>query len=151
MVLGSVALAALARYALNPVFGHRVSFITFIPALAFSAWRGGWASGMGAVTASILAALLLVSPQHVTGIALSLSDQVTLGIFVVDGLTEAGPSRTALLTGDGVALLLAETAGREVNAPKSAEAVVQFMMASVDAYAEAGIRDDQCLLVAVAG
>lgn len=86
-MLGSVALAALARYALNPVFGHRLSFITFIPALAFCAWRGGWASGIAAVAASILATLLLINPQNITGIALSLSDQVTLGIFAVIGLS----------------------------------------------------------------
>ena len=71
--------------------------------------------------------------------------------FFTDGLTEAGPSRTALLTGDGVASLLAETAGREASEPAAAEAVVRHIMTGVDAYAEAGIRDDQCLLVAVAG
>ncbi len=86
VVLGSVALAALARFDLNPVFGRRVSFITFIPALAFSAWRGGWASGVAALAASIIAALLLVNSLN-TGIALSLSDQVTLAIFVVIGLS----------------------------------------------------------------
>ena len=90
-MLGSVALAALARFALNPVFGRRVSFITFIPALAFSAWRGGWTSGVAAIAASIVAALLLVGSQT-NGIALSLSDQVTLGIFVVIGLSICGIS-----------------------------------------------------------
>lgn len=90
LVLGSVAVAALARYALNPVFGHRVSFITFIPALAFSAWRGGWKSGVAALVTSIFAALLLV-PRH-TGIVLSLSDQVTLFIFVLIGLSICGIS-----------------------------------------------------------
>ena len=72
-----------------------------------------------------------------------------LAVFT-DGLTEAGPTRTALLTGDGVASLLAETANREAG-PASAEAVVKRLMAGVDTYAESGIRDDQCLLVAVAG
>lgn len=91
IVLGSVAVAALARFALNPVFGRRVSFITFIPALAFSAWRGGWTSGVAAIAASIVAALLLVSFQN-TGIALSLSDEVTLSIFVVIGLSICGIS-----------------------------------------------------------
>ncbi len=91
LVLASVAGAALARAALNPVFGHRISFITFIPALALSAWRGGWKSGIAALAASILAALLLVNFQH-TGVALSLSDQVTLGIFVIIGLSICGIS-----------------------------------------------------------
>ncbi len=86
LVLASVALAALARSALNPIFGHRVSFITFIPALAFSAWRGGWPSGVTALVASIVAALLLANPLH-TGVALSLSDQVTFLVFVLIGLS----------------------------------------------------------------
>ena len=86
-MLASVALAALARYALNPLFGRRVSFITFIPALAFSGWRGGWAGGIAALAASFFAALLLINPRHVTETTLSLSDQVTLGIFVVIGLS----------------------------------------------------------------
>lgn len=68
-----------------------------------------------------------------------------------DGLTEAGPSRTALLTGDGVAALFAEAAERQASEPATAEAVVQHIMTGVDTYAEAGIRDDQCLLVAVVG
>jgi serine phosphatase RsbU (regulator of sigma subunit) len=61
-----------------------------------------------------------------------------------DGLTEAGPSRTALLTGDGVGTLLREHAGRG-----RADEIVSRLIAGVDAYAGAGIRDDQCLLVGV--
>lgn len=67
-----------------------------------------------------------------------------LAVFT-DGLTEAGPSRTALLTGDGVAALLREQGGRG-----SAQAVVSSLIAGVDAYAEEGVRDDQCLLVCIA-
>ena len=85
-VLASVAVSTLGRVALNPVFGQRVSFITFIPALVFSAWIGGWASGIAAIVLSLLAALFLADPIH-TGYALSLSDQVTFGIFVVIGLS----------------------------------------------------------------
>ena len=62
-----------------------------------------------------------------------------------DGLTEAGPTRTSLLTGDGVAALLERQAG--VRDPLI---IVERVMAGVDAYAGAGVRDDQCLLVAVA-
>ena len=62
-----------------------------------------------------------------------------------DGLTEAGPSRMALLTGDGVAALLGDRQGRE-----SASDIVSRLMAGVDAHAQNGIRDDQCLLIGVA-
>jgi PAS domain S-box-containing protein len=66
-----------------------------------------------------------------------------LAIFT-DGLTEAGPSRTALLTGDGVAALL-----RESPSLKSATEIVSHLISGVDAHAQGGTRDDQCLLVGV--
>ena len=62
-----------------------------------------------------------------------------------DGLSEAGPTRSALLTGDGVADLLGQQAG--VVDP---QAVVAGLMAGVDAHAGSGARDDQCLLIGVA-
>ena len=61
-----------------------------------------------------------------------------------DGLTEAGPTRTALLTGDGVAALLAAEVGRT-----DAQEMVERLIAGVDAYAQSGVRDDQCLLIGV--
>ncbi len=62
-----------------------------------------------------------------------------------DGLTEAGPSRTALLTGDGVARLLQQQMGRQ-----SAAEIVTELIAGVDSYAKGGVRDDQCLLIGIA-
>jgi len=61
-----------------------------------------------------------------------------------DGLTEAGPTRTTLLTGNGVANLLQGLAG--LSSPR---AIVERVMAGVDAYAGQGVRDDQCVLVGV--
>ncbi len=61
-----------------------------------------------------------------------------------DGLTEAGPTRTTLLTGDGVAELLARQAGAA-----DPNIFVERLMADINAYAGVGVRDDQCLLVAV--
>ncbi len=66
-----------------------------------------------------------------------------LALFT-DGLTEAGPTRTSLLTGDGVAALLRAQAGRE-----SAPEIVSRLIAGVDDYAQGGVRDDQCLLVGI--
>ena len=66
-----------------------------------------------------------------------------LALFT-DGLTEAGPTRTALLTGNGVAALLQEQAGR-----RDAREIMTRLIAGVDDYAQSGIRDDQCLLIGV--
>ena len=66
-----------------------------------------------------------------------------LAVFT-DGLTEAGPSRTALLGGDGVAALL-----RDLPSLADAEAIVSHLISGVDAYAQSGLRDDQCLLVGI--
>ena len=67
-----------------------------------------------------------------------------LAVFT-DGLTEAGPSRTALLSGDGVAALLGECTSLE-----GASAIVAHLISGVDTYAQSGVRDDQCLLVGIA-
>jgi PAS domain S-box-containing protein len=67
-----------------------------------------------------------------------------LALFT-DGLTEAGPSRARLLTGEGVAGLLRGLAG--VTDPQVA---VESLIAGVDAYAGREPQDDQCLLVALA-
>lgn len=62
-----------------------------------------------------------------------------------DGLTEAGPSRTSLLTGDGVADLL-----RELTGVADPQEIVTRLMDGIDSFAGSGVRDDQCLLVAIA-
>ena len=62
-----------------------------------------------------------------------------------DGLSEAGPTRAALLTGDGVAGLLEQQTGQT-----DPRVIVERIMAGVDAHAQHGIRDDQCVLIAVA-
>ena len=66
-----------------------------------------------------------------------------LALFT-DGLTEAGPTRSDLLTGAGVEGLLEQQRG--LTNPHQ---IVEGLMAGVDAHAGAGVRDDQCLLVAV--
>ena len=62
-----------------------------------------------------------------------------------DGLSEAGPTRASLLTGDGVADLLEQQTGQA-----DPRIIVEGIIAGVDAHAQHGIRDDQCVLIAVA-
>ena len=61
-----------------------------------------------------------------------------------DGLTEAGPTRSAQLTEDGVVNLLKAQRGQ--TDPRG---IVERVMAGVNAYAGNGVRDDQCLLIGV--
>ncbi|BDI33691.1 hypothetical protein CCAX7_57420 [Capsulimonas corticalis] len=75
-------------------------------------------------------------------------------VFVIftDGLTEAGPRRLRLLGVAGVTAILREIMGASLpeSPQEKAAAIVARLIASVDAFAESGARDDVCLLVAVA-
>ena len=46
------SLTTLVRGALNPLFGSRLAFLTYFPALVFSAWVGGWGGGLLALALS---------------------------------------------------------------------------------------------------
>jgi sigma-B regulation protein RsbU (phosphoserine phosphatase) len=67
----------------------------------------------------------------------------TLAVFT-DGLSDAGPSRNALLGVEGVAALL-----RAHTQDESAPALVSRLMAAVDAHSKGIVQDDICLLVGV--
>ena len=72
-----------------------------------------------------------------------------LALFT-DGLTEAGPSRANMLELEGVAALLAAGIAPAEDAAAQAEALTLSLIDSVDRFAASGVRDDVCLLVAVA-
>jgi serine phosphatase RsbU (regulator of sigma subunit) len=79
-----------------------------------------------------------------------------LALFT-DGLTEVGPTRRELLGVEGVTDILRECCAADRDAPLPVEAgqtarhVLSCLVASVDAYAQGGVRDDIALLVAVVG
>jgi hypothetical protein len=77
-------------------------------------------------------------------IAVQMEPGDVLTVFT-DGLTEAGPTHKTLLTIDGIESLL-----REAPHPESAQAIMSHLIAGVEAFAQEGVRDDQCLLVAIA-
>ena len=86
-VFASVALSTLVRYELTPLLGARAAFIIYFPALVFSAWVGGWGGGLTALLLSSLAAIFFfLSPQHTLALA-ARSDQVTLLVFIIVGLS----------------------------------------------------------------
>ena len=80
-------------------------------------------------------------------ITLRLGD--ALAVFT-DGLTEVGPTRTAMLGINGVASILAGAAAAEGSSAETiSERVALSLISGVDAAARNGVmRDDMCLLVA---
>jgi len=82
--------------------------------------------------------------------SVSLAPGDALALFT-DGLTEAGPDHTDMLGIEGVTALLAAPRphGANVSAEERAEDFLLRLIEGVDQYAQAGVRDDVCLLVAV--
>jgi serine phosphatase RsbU (regulator of sigma subunit) len=72
-----------------------------------------------------------------------------LALFT-DGFTEAGPNRADMLGIEGVAALLAAPLPKGAEtAAQQAEELSLRLIAGVDQYAQAGVRDDVYLLLAV--
>ena len=72
-----------------------------------------------------------------------------LALFT-DGFTEAGPNRANMLGIEGVAALLAAPLPETVQtAEEQAEELSLRLISGVEQYAQAGVRDDICLLMAV--
>ena len=87
LIFLSVAASTLVRLALNPLFGTRVAFIMFFPAVVFSAWVGGWLGGLAGLALSTFAAVyFFLNPSHAFLIT-NRVDQLTLVVFVVVGLS----------------------------------------------------------------
>ena len=72
-------------------------------------------------------------------------------LLFTDGLTEAGPDHSDMLGIEGVTALLVAPRpyGPDVSAEERAEDYLLGLIAGVDRYAQAGVRDDVCVLVAV--
>ncbi len=87
VIVASVALSTLARFALAPLLGTRAAFIIYFPALVLSAWVGGWVGGLVALALSTLVATYyFLSPAQALLIP-ERSDQVSLLVFIVVGLS----------------------------------------------------------------
>lgn len=114
-------------------------------------------AGRGPEDAGLMEELLPTGPVLGTFVgavfterSVSLAPGDALALFT-DGLTEAGPDHKDMLGIEGVAALLAAPRphSRAVNADQRAEDFLLRLIAGVDQYAQGGVRDDVCLLVAV--
>jgi PAS domain S-box-containing protein len=87
VALVTVAVAALARYALDPILGDRLPYPPFFIAIAVAAWYGGWRPALAAtVVASALILYLFIPPRGQLS-AKEFQDMVGLGLFVIVALT----------------------------------------------------------------
>ena len=101
------------------------------------------ASGQAETLSSTGPVLGMIPEASYTEKDIALAPEDILALFT-DGLTEAGPTRTTMLAEDGVRALLEQQRGQT-----DPQVIVERMMAEIDAYTGAGVRDDQCLLVSV--
>src|SRR5258708_16230810 len=88
------AVTLLVRWPLGAVFGDRVMFVTFFPAVIIAAYFGGFLPGLLATGLSALAAkYFLVAPLNSFGVA-TLHDGVALTLFVLVGAMISGLSES---------------------------------------------------------
>ena len=116
------------------------------------------AAGGNAEGGDAIEELLPTGPVLGTFAGVSFTERITvlapgdaLALFT-DGLTEAGPTRADMLGVEGAAALLAPplAAGETDAAGSVADALCLRLIAGVDGHSAGGVRDDVCILVAVA-
>ncbi|MDR3709003.1 MAG: PAS domain S-box protein [Capsulimonadaceae bacterium] len=84
-------------------------------------------------------------PEASFGVETRQLSEGDLLVVFTDGFTEAGHAPSELLTGEGMARLVA--AAHPVTEPQR---LVDLLMSAVDAHTNGVVRDDQCVLVAMA-
>ena len=107
----AVALALLARYALQHELGLEVAHLLFYPAVVFAAWLGGLGPGVFATTLSGLAAMYWLLPPDGLAVA-SRTDQLSLGVFILTGAAIAALNGRLHRTRDALRVEVAAAAAR---------------------------------------
>jgi PAS domain S-box-containing protein len=95
----AVLAMALLRWALTPLLGETLPYITFFPAVFFAAWYGGAGPALVATAASALIALFFFMPTPPTGVPGGSLGIIGTTLFVLVGVTTAlmGESRLRAL------------------------------------------------------
>jgi two-component system sensor kinase FixL len=88
VAIAAVAASLLFRDSLRDSFGQNVPYLQFFPAVILAAWYGGLGPGLVATALSAIAAGYFFLPP--AGFAVgAVSDQLSLGIFILTGLVIA--------------------------------------------------------------
>ena len=102
IALAATAAAAAIRATLDPIWGAGLPYITFYPAIALSAWLGGfWPGFFTTILSAALASYLWLAPVYSLRVD-SFGDRAGLLVFVgmglvISGLNEAWRRSTAAL------------------------------------------------------
>ena len=168
VALVSVAVVAVIRYQFQPLLGDRAAYVTFVLAVAISAWYGGLVPGLLATIVGGLAAIWLVSPLGSLSVT-SPADELAIAIYLVAGITVAtlaaglrhGRERaeTARAAAEKHAArasrleAVATAVGRELRPREAAEAVLREGLAALGAGSGVvGIlEDDEATVTVVSG
>ncbi len=86
VAISSVILATLIRHLLNPLWHQGLIFITFYPAIIFSAWYGGMRPGIVATGLSAIIATIFWIPFPFASITDAASNLFALFLFVTVGI-----------------------------------------------------------------
>jgi K+-sensing histidine kinase KdpD len=166
--LVSVAVVAVIRYQFQPLLGDRAAYVTFVLAVAISAWYGGLVPGLLATIVGGLAAIWLVSPVGSLSVGTP-ADELAIAIYLVAGITVAvlaaglrhGRERaeTARAAAEKHAArasrleAVATAVGRELRPREAAEAVLREGLAALGAGSGVvGIlEDDEATVTIVSG
>src|SRR6266702_3937479 len=79
-------ISVVARLALDPVWGPKLPLFTFFPAVALSAWFGGFRPGLITTTLCALAAAYFWFPPRNSPWVRESADVIALGLFVSIGI-----------------------------------------------------------------
>ena len=124
MAVAAAAAAASLRLALDPVWGVKLPLIVFFPAVAVSAWFGGFWPGLLTTVLSAAVAEYFWMPPFRSFALSEWSDVLGLLVFVavgavISGLNEAwqraARERSAMLEGERVARRAAERAAEQLR------------------------------------
>jgi len=85
MAVALIALSVLLKFALSELLTTDAGYIVYIPAIALSAWLGGFRAGLLATVVAALANIWFFLPPTQTLLVASLSDQLRLLIFFLAG------------------------------------------------------------------
>jgi PAS domain S-box-containing protein len=119
----AAAIGIAARFALNPLLGLKLSYITFFPAVVFATWTGGVGPGLLCIALTSLAAAVLYLPSATS---LWIGDPTDAAGLVIYGLVS-----TMLVAMIGAQRAAERRASASTDSARAAHGEVTAILASI--------------------